>query len=242
MVASKNLMPYVDIATKNAAVLTSTKLQFTPLRSIKVKGREALVEIFVPSIKQQTRVLSRGKTALSALEEGGGDKGVTRSMSRRLSHKFSQKTMAYSEAEKKPMPSKKMLGRSQECELMRRIFLRFSLSAPESDGSDTDTDDEIEEMKQAEREKQRKHVGADQQCLLIEGEAAMGKTVLCGEAIHYARGLNLAVINTNGNKRMIGTPFAGDHCLQSPIGITLKNRSQHASCCSVSQLHAESAA
>jgi class 3 adenylate cyclase len=51
MVASKNLDPYLDVATRDAVMLTTSKLQFTALRPIKVKGKEELVEIFVPSVR-----------------------------------------------------------------------------------------------------------------------------------------------------------------------------------------------
>ena len=51
------------------------------------------------------------------------------------------------------------------------------------------------------------------QCALVEGEAGMGKTELCREAVHYATGLRMDVFWSAGHADTASTPLRAFRCV-----------------------------
>ena len=79
-----------------------------------------------------------------------------------------------------------MLGREQDCELLRNVFARVR-----ADWNQPDVP----------------MLGHSPLCCLIEGEAGIGKSELCREALHYAASLGMTSFWTAGHPHSQQTPL-----------------------------------
>ena len=197
------------------------------MASIKVKGREELVPIFVPRkvAKVRARVIARSNSSLVLggastprpvsfqwknpdfllknadfllwnpdfllknvdfiIKQGPKSPG---GMTPRGGHGRSRQSSR--EVVVRVVPLQKMVGREQECELMRKIFMNVV----------TDTDAAVS-------------LSHQRLCVLIEGEAGIGKSEICREAMHYAKGLGMSAFWTAGHADTISTPLRPFRCV-----------------------------
>ena len=170
----------VDTATKDRC-RTSSSVEFTPMPPIQVKGREEPVPIFVPRkvAKVRARVIARSATPLADSSPTASPRSP-RQRARQTSR----------EVVPRPVPSQKMIGRQQECELIRRVFAQVEFD-PEAEVSATQPP----------------------LCVLIEGEAGIGKSELCREAMHYAQGMQMDRFWTAGHVDTANTALRPFRCV-----------------------------
>ena len=119
-----------------------------------------------------------------------------------------------------------MVGRDEECDQIRRLFQRVET---DSDAVVEPTSPALVRPNTGKSFRKRKWLGqsvccyirfaanADAtlgpQCALVEGEAGMGKTELCREAVHYATGLRMDVFWSAGHADTVSTPLRAFRCV-----------------------------
>jgi class 3 adenylate cyclase len=187
----------VDTDTRDRCLSSGSLIEFDTMPPIKVKGREELVPIFVPRkvAKVKARVIARsasvahmGERTSSGTSFGSSPKSPGRNTPK--TPRGQRQRQQSREVVNRVVPSQKMIGRRQECELIRKVFMQVVLDA---DAAVSPTLPPL--------------------CVLAEGEAGIGKSELCREAMHYARGLEMDCFWTAGHADTISSPLRPFRCI-----------------------------
>lgn len=179
----------VDDATRDACLRTAHGgLEFEAQAAISVKGKEEPVSVWVPVRVHRYR-LHRSSTSVMGARE------------RESSAKTKESSSASSRVQMGALPPQRMLGREQDCELLRNVFARVR-----ADWNQPDVP----------------MLGHSPLCCLIEGEAGIGKSELCREALHYAASLGMTSFWTAGHPHSQQTPLR-------PFGVVVQGLFQLAS-------------